>query len=407
MLAAVLAVVKLLRVPIRALGVDYPVFREVLQAKLRSDMRPRRDSGSASFMSKGLLLTAGVNLMVGGLLATFGFLEPSAFAYMAVVQAAVMFLVFFTLVVDFTQVLFGGEDLGVLGHHPISNRTLFAAQVGHAVVYLTLVAGAIALVPTIVAGFIFPFWIGPPAMLLATILSACLAVFGVVVVYGVAMRLVGPERFRSVLLYSQIALISFGLGAYQVLNLHRDWAVAMWEFVTQHPWSMCLIPPCWFGGLFQVLLGEMSSQAVLLAALAVFVPILTLLFGLKLNSSGFIASLNPANALVSQQLNHKGKSLSFRIGRVVTRPGVEHAGYEFARALMKGENLYRKQCWPSLLALWVLALAIQFGGMFDQEGSPSEPMLVFSCYFLLVAALHFVSQLRFSENWTASGMTQN
>lgn len=140
-----MAVVDRLRVPLRAYGVDFPAFLAVLLAKLRTDVRPREDRAAAGFASKGLVVIAGTNLLLGTTVSLLAALSPGPFTFMAIAQAMVLFMVFITLVIDFTQVLFAEEDAAVLGHHPIADRTLFAAQLAHTGVYLTTVVGALTL----------------------------------------------------------------------------------------------------------------------------------------------------------------------------------------------------------------------------------------------------------------------
>jgi hypothetical protein len=306
----------------------------------------------------------------------------------------VLSFVALTLLVDFTHVLFDKGNLAILASRPVSDRTLFAAQLAHALVYLALIAGSLAL-PSIAVDLALYGPVGSLTILLCAALAAALAVFLVVCFYGIALRAFGPERFRDVVLYAQIAFLAWFFGGYQVLNFTQAWR-HLPELLERHPWLPLAFPPAHFAGLFELAVGQPRADSGVLALLAIAVPVSALALGLWLNSSGFITGLGAPGVERAKRRRPLGAFLA----EAVTRPGAERAGYDFALGIMRREALFLRTTWPPVIGFWVIGIALQVTALFKDE-IPERAGMVGGAYVLVVSTTAFFLQMRFSENHEA------
>jgi hypothetical protein len=158
---------------------------------------------------------------------------------------------------------------------------VLAARVAHVGTFLGLLAGSFVVGPALLGAKTFPpvSWVA--FFLGATLLASALALSFTVAGYMVALRTVGARRFRSAVVYAQVAVVG-GLYAalYLLPPLLERYGVPDW---LEGAGAWCfLFPPAWFGGAFELVLGEVDALRIALAVLTVAAPTALLAGALRL-----------------------------------------------------------------------------------------------------------------------------
>jgi len=360
-----LAAAGLLRRPLRLAGVDWRPFREILETKLRLDLRRTRLGadgevrvGAASKM--GLFWTCVVYLGFGLFLGIGTVLLGDPFLAMSFAQGVLLVMLGVALVSDFTSVLLDPTDLSVLGAQPVSDRTLLAARVVHVALYLGLLAVSLG-----AGSFVFgTIRFGPAfgaAFLLATVLTSIEAVFGAVVLYLVAMRLFRPGRVRDAIVWFQIGATVVLVLGYQLLPRALEVEEHVGSWIDRNPALVLLVPPFHAGGLAELCLGAATPRNLLLAACAVALPALLLWAAIRLGTRGFVAGLAALEA--EDGAGFRAGGYGALCARLLARGGVRRAGFDFFRHLARRERLYRLRVYPMLAVALVLGIVPLFSGL--------------------------------------------
>lgn len=345
-----LRITDLLRPLYRLRGVDYPVFRHLLWAKLVLDGRRfGRDRGQVGMMRNvgflGMLgLYCSLSLFVGLFLVDGE--EP--FTDATVMMSFAVFMIALPLLLDFSAVLLDTSDVSVLAPLPVDGATLLAVRTTHISLYLVLIAAS-ASSGLLLGGL---RWYSPPAHLLAT--SLCVALVTVftfscvVLVIVVALRRVNLSRFKNGMVWVQVATLGCVYFGSQLMPMVAVRAADEGWF-ERAPWLLALYPPAWFGGLYRTLVAGPAPVDALLAPLAIAAPIGLGVASALVARGGFVQRLAAlAEARGSAEGRQRSRGLAGRIGRRWARVGAERAGYCFFLDACAGERQFKLRIAPVL-----------------------------------------------------------
>jgi hypothetical protein len=279
-----------------------------------------------------------------------------------------------TMVAESSQLLFSTVESDVLGHRPITARTLLLSRTLSLLGLTLLMTLSLNVLPTFFglaaegARWTFPF-----AHLACVLLLSLFASGAVVFVYAAMTRLMGRERFDSLAAWMQLGVsVSFIL-AYQILpriierthGLHIDRTI---------PW-LALLPPAWFASLETLLAGSatrLQPGLLVMAGVAVVSSVALPFAAIRYLSDAYaerLATLSEASVRPSARPQAAGR----RPARAGTHPlmrlwmpdPVERAAFRLAITYMRRDRDVRMRLYPSLASYLVFPLL----AVFDRKGN--------------------------------------
>jgi hypothetical protein len=329
-------------------GVDYPVMRRILALKFLMD--GRRSPGVAATQGgakeqKGnqFLKSLWIYGLMGIILIPMVLFGSNYLFQISAAMGIIMFMVMTSLISDFSSVLLDLRDRSIVLTRPVEGRTLTAAKTVHVMGYMLMITAALT-GPSIVAGFIrhgaaFGFlyiWMILWMDLLIVVLTALL--------YLGILRFFDGEKLRDMINYIQIALSMAMAVGYQFVG--RMFSIVNLEISFQPAWWQFLLPPVWFGALFEVALnGSRSGIMLAMAALALSVPVLAVMLYAR-GIGVFERSL--------EKLEQRGSKGSARLGfghrlsYLICRDPREGVFFRFALNMVKTERDFKLRVYPSL-----------------------------------------------------------
>ncbi len=391
--AILLRIIDLFRGPIRAMGVEYPAFRALLETRLLLDARRAKDHGSP--LGGNIFATLVVNLFFGIFAGVILVVVPDPVVAIGGACFITMFLLTMTLLVDANSLILDTTDIDLIAPLPVGDQTIVVSRIAHAMIYLTLVIGSVSIVPLVLGSFHFPtvrFLLAYGASMALIAIWCLAAAFGLFVL---VIRLFDLERFRNVLLYSQIAAVVVLLGSYQIVPYLAE-RVDLVALFTDHPWTLVALPPFHYGGLAAVALGRFDAFNGALAAMALVIPLVILVVTVRIARTGFVSGL-AAMASGERSLKAVPPRRDLLRDRLVRTPAAR-AGYDFFRALSRRERTFRFRVYP------IVAFSIIFGVAFGLRATsdPSETRMICGVFYLLAMySPAIILQARYSDDHEA------
>ncbi|WP_407269460.1 hypothetical protein [Radiobacillus sp. PE A8.2] len=373
------------------LGIDYPVMRRILQVKLTMDSRrvPTIFNQPNAKKKEGnqFLKSLGIYALFGLFLVIFIVMGDNYIYQMSITFGVIMFIVMTSMISDFSSVLLDVRDKTILSTKPVSKRTINAAKTLHICIYMTLLTGALTAIPLIAGlirhGFVFflvffiELWLVGMFILVVTAL-----------IYITILRFFDGERLKDIINYVQILLSVGMLIGYQVLA--RSFEIVDLTVNFQYYWWHAFIPPIWYGSVFELVNGNVSTYSIIFSILAVIVPFISIIIYIRLIPT-FERNLQK---LMSH--TEKGKKKESRIGRLwaklLCRTQEERTFFRFASLLMKKERDFKLKVYPSL----GFALVIPFVFLFNQlymstfaelRDSNSLFLVIYFCIIMIPTAI--------------------
>ena len=385
----------------------------LLKVYLKQDFR-----GANTFLKPGkvdavasnwaMLLMVAMYLLLGLALASSVLIGIDLFFFEFITCTFTIFIVSLAVVAESGNVIFNDSEGDVMGHLPISSRTLFLAKVINLLLFSMLLAGAANFFPTLAGAYARGSnWLFPVGHILATGLSCLFATFLIIGIYGLLMRFVSKERFDSFIAYCQALLGIVFLVGYQILP--RLIEAERLQGASFRPYY-AFLPPAWFSSVALVIVGVEGfiwyGMAVLGLAVVAGLSWLALrkvaagysLFLINITRSS--ASRSPKKRDASRTERRSGFITRVLVGR---RP-VERAVFDLVSTYLKRDREIRVRLFPQLAYFIVLPLvALVTGGLPDPFFS-SEGVFValmgpaMTCFVALAA----IEGLVFSDHYRAA-----
>lgn len=374
-LATMLRLVAPLERPLRAAGVDYALFRELLRTRIVLDLRPAEASGNA-FGVVGSVLAVLMSWALGLLVGLIS-LSGNTQAWVVTSLSALLFILVLILLQSLAGMLMDPVDVRVLARHPVPDRTLFAVRLVQVFAYLAVQsAGFLAgnLMVAWIKNPVVPVLLVYPLLVLATTLTA---LGGIALLVAGLLRLVGPGHFQRVVLWMQVFVGGAAAASAQILPrlIGMERLRAMWE--TGSPWKF-LWPPFAYAEVFASASGEGRAGALALAV-TVLVPLAALLLTLRLASRHYVAGLEGADAAAVGPARWS-RGLLARLAPQLTRGREQRIGFEFACALGRREGHLLKGILPQMLSMQAMALAMMLR---ERDGLEPNFFVCFSAGMLV------------------------
>ncbi len=256
-------------------GIDARQLKTLLGVYLKLDLRSGKSllqqGKKENITSNRALFSILLMYVVSGLvIGFFVFVRADVFFFSLVASSYTFALIALAVITESGNVIFNESEPEIIGHLPITSRTLFAAKTLNLFLFALLLTVAINFFPTI-----FGIWAtGSNALfifahIISSFLVSVLATVLVVTSYGLLMRYVDKEKFNNIIAYAQTALTVIFILSYQLLprvmdRLEFNYAEASHKYF----YYFLVYPPAWFAGLTLLLMGKVTGVTLALAAIA-------------------------------------------------------------------------------------------------------------------------------------------
>lgn len=394
-----LGLAALLRPVLRLARIDPVALRILLEARLTLSLKGGAAAGKQRGGSLGPVLAlllfwlAGLGGGVTGLLGT-----PMTF--MLTTGAVLMGLLGFILLLQVSDLLVDPTDVEVLGPLPIEGRTLLAARLVHAWLFVVVLSLTYSFFPVVLGSIGLRAWQPLLVVPLATLLAGLTTLGLVVLGHALLLRLLGPAHFQRVAFWAQVFGVAAMIAVTQVGPRLVPVGVVIEAFEARPDWLVWL-PPAHLGGLLEVALGEPQEGSYLLAALALLVPVALTVVALLLCSRHYLEGLRGE---LSATEGPSGGWPSGAGAGLVRRLPLSHearAGFGQAWALSLRDRFFSRAVVPYLVSIGLPAasLAIGFGSL---PGRTRELPVLLGPYILGILGTGMADLMRLSEWGEAS-----
>jgi len=360
MLQVALFFVRLFKIPLQWLGVDFPQFEILMRVKLTMDFRSSPTGFQTSARKKRtfhyqLFTYAMLGLLFGVAAFSIGDMVLSLTIFFSIIMVSLTM----TLLSEFTSVLFDQRDNYILLPRPVSHRTLLMLRLVHIQFYI----GFIALALSLATGIIMAVKYNVITMIfyfIAVGLSTWITLLFTTFIYLLISKVVNGERFKDFVSYTQIAMAIIIFGSYQLLPRLMDSHILKNVSMSFDWWSY-LVPPVWMAALVKLgLFSDRSTPILVLSALALLVPAGGAVFLVRFLSKGFGDILADGSTENSTPLKTGTVKTRFadKIKNFLCISDLEKAGWNFTVATTKRDRKFKQAVYPYFGIMIVFAIAI-------------------------------------------------
>ena len=229
-----------------------------------------------------------------------------------------LFLLSLTLISDFSTVLVDTRDKYIVFPQPVNDATIFLSRVLHIFIYIFRIVLPMSLPGWITLGFVFG-WKAVVLFPLPLLLLVFIALFFVMGVYLLVLRLASAAKFKEVLSYFQIAfsVVLFGTG--YLVPRAMD-AAAMQHFtIGKYSW-VGFTPPYWLAATFSWVVPLQGGPFIrYFGLLAIIFPAVCLWVTMKFFAPQFSARIAGLDASDFVAPSRKMQQKSSRSGNFLAR----------------------------------------------------------------------------------------
>lgn len=369
------------------MGVEYKTMRRILQVKLTMDQRRKPTVFSQSMKKKDkpekneFFKSLWIYGFFGLMLIPFLFLKDNYLFQVSILFSIFMFIIMTTLISDFSSVLLDLRDKSVLDTKPVKSKTVSMAKLLHVTIYMLYITLATTLIPLVVS-VIFKGILFSGLLLVSFALADIFIIAFTALLYLFILRYFDGEKLKDIINYVQIALSIGIMIGYQVVA--RSFELVNLDYHLDFAWWQLLLPPMWFAGLFDVLLGGSRSFGNLLLTLfAVLGPVVSIFLYVKMIPE-FERNLQKLTA----QTGKKKASSKWKVFRsmpfLISKE--ELPFFRFTRIMMKNERDFKLKVYPSL----GFAVVVPFVFMFNSYSMMSFEEFAASRSYLTIYSVMLV-----------------
>ena len=394
-------------------GIDGNQFKVLMRISIRMDFRAHQGLGTQRRRLSPIFRSLIFYSIMGGSLAVSLIQRTTPFLFSLLTLTYSMAMMAFAVILEFGNTIISPDDGEILSHRPIGSRTYFLAKLSNLLFYVLLIGSALCLFPAFLGLLIrgvpwsFPLIFYPMAMM-ANLASASF----VVLIYTGLVKILPTERFKDVLAYIQMGFTFLLFLSYQIIpRLTREFLVNDSE--VSGIW-LYLIPPSWFAGSVQVLMGLGRSMDIQLSFMAVVVTLGLVLFSFRR------ISLQYAHHISNLQTDTRSKLKAAPTGpaaakegflnnlmRKIVRTPESAAGFRLAMNMIRFDRSVKMAMYPVFgFPLAFLLLAVVEGEFLDPFVNPpfsgENNMSTMVIFFIFFMVYFFVIGMVNHKEWEAS-----
>jgi len=399
----------------RAMGADVDQLKAILKVRLMMDDRRPITLGKQQATKKPRNYMTVLSMVMSAAIGFFysmSLMLNDVFMALWVYFSMFVFMLSFSLITDFSNVLFDTRDKFILLPRPVNERTLLLSRLLHILIYMfrTVLPMSLAgwVIITIDHGLLAALWFPIPVILLTLI-----ALFLVNGCYLLVLRLSKPGKFQDVINYFQVAFsIVFFACVYllpkafesntMVQSKHQDFAWAKF------------VPTYWLASTFSWIHADpVWPVTKWLSILAVLFPVLLIWITLKWLAPSFsrrIAGIDAVETVAYTQKQKAGKQASgklyLRLATMLNKNAAARAGFSIVWLQTSRSRSFKMRVLPSFayVPFYFFFLITQnrrpigevWGGL--QETS-KHLTLLYLCSFIVIQLL---TMLVYSDQYKAS-----
>ncbi|ANI90486.1 hypothetical protein A9P82_15035 [Arachidicoccus ginsenosidimutans] len=401
------------------LGVNTWQLYTILHTKLTMDNRR-----PISFRSMGrqrqqkesnnsAIATAFVSLLMGCLfLMAFTLKEQET--QMTLYFGMMIFMLASILISDFTSVLIDVRDNYIILPKPISDRTVVLARVLHIMLHVLKVVIPMSL-PGIICVAIMYGTITTLIFIVMVFFCTLFTLFLINLIYVLILKIVPPERFKTVISFVQILLAIVVYGGYQVVPR----MINKMDFDFSQIQYIYLLPPYWFAAAIKAISTFSATHTELISGVLAFVfPVVALYVMIRFLAPSFNRKISEINTVsdnapktVTKNNTVTKKSYSQRLADVLMKDKTEKTGFLFSWKIGSRSRDFYMKVYPAFGYLIVMFFVFFFN---KQKGQPIDYShisatshivkyaTIFIIYFTGYILLTVLAQISFSDKYKAS-----
>ena len=384
-------------------GVDYDMFRLILNAKLTMDGRRKatvfndnkKKKEDSNEFYKALILYAFFGIFLGLML----IFDINKMYIMSGYFSAIMFMVLTIFISDFSYVILDVRDKNILSTKGIDSKTINAAKITHVFIYMLYLTLALVGVSFLIS---FKFGVGYfLVFFLEIILIDIFMIIITALAYLLVLKFFDGEKLKDIINFVQIGLSIFMVVVYQIVPRLFEFIDVVNIKYEEKLWHL-LIPPMWFAAPLSIISGEeVTRLKIIMSILAVAVPIISMFIYLKLTPA-FEKNLQKLN---NNEDNIKEKSnLLIKINNLFCKDNTERAFFNFSLGIMNSEREFKLKVYPNLalgIVFPIIFMVIgidrsNLGGIFESLRNSRSYLSIYA--FALVIP-NILVMLRYSERY--------
>ena len=363
--------------------IDFSQLKTLVRVALRSSFR---GYGPEFAQSERSIRSGFRNMIVTYLITSIGLcalvvLCGNQITYNTLIISYGMMMTAFAILIEYNDLIFNVEDAEILFTKPISSQTVYWSRLTTLVLFVLLYSAALLFLPAI-SSFYFAkskvlFF---PMVFLMMLLACVVSALGVVYLYVQLLRWVHPHRLTSWLTYFQTVfslLLFFGYYRF-LLYKQAEGQVSIATAVENvhaaatsgaNPFNLVLdqstvfyfLPPAWFAGTIDLLLGDTRARTIGLSVAAISLLILVVCLMVKGVPGRYLILLTPyaleevagtdfRERLLGKELSNRRflfQRIASRLG-AVTRPFPPpvQSGYRLVTLYLKRDARLRRGIYP-------------------------------------------------------------
>lgn len=338
------------------------------------------------------------------------FLKQPIYALSIYLHAMTFFFVGALVAASAGEMLFNKEEAEILLHRPVTSRQLLRAKVGVMVrvsLWLAFAFNAIGLVATLWSPGIGRWF--PLVHAVSLSLEAIFCSAFVVVVYQLCLRWFGRERLDGVMTTAQVFVAVGAMLAGQLLPRMGLLAGRNGGFRFDS-WWISLLPPAWFAGMDDAIVGSQAAGSWALAAVGLVATVAVVVLAFGVLAREFDAGLQRIGETISKpRMRSGGRRLLDRLVdlpvlRWWLREPVTRASFLLTAAYLTRDRDVKLRVYPGLAPILVMPLIMMMPGFGRRGGTGPETRfgIAFAGAFIALIPFMAMGLLRFSQQWQAS-----
>lgn len=303
------------------------------------------------------------------------------------------------------EVLFNKDEAEILLHRPVNPRAMLWAKIS-VLLQVSLLLAVAFNVPGMwkgsFTGIGHPFY--AVAHAISTVAEAFFCTGIVVVVYQLCLKWFGREKLDGLMTSAQVVMTLAIVGGSQMmphLARHLPGDVR----ITPETWWFFLLPPAWFSGLDEVLMGRATASSWALAAGGVIVTGITLSLAFGKLANSYQRGLRMLNEEKATKPQVKGKAkilerlLALPLTRWWLRHPLERAGFVLIAAYMLRDRDVKLRLYPGIAPVMAMPAIFLINGA---RGGADDFMIMLAGCYLPLLPMMAMSLLKFSKDWQAA-----
>ena len=392
----------------KILGVDYASLRSIVEVKMimenrrvhgiQHNNRQQKENEDNTFV-KSLGVQTLLSFFIGGMVF---FIDKTVFNVYLWNFTFIMFMIAFSMISDFIEVLFDTTDNAILIPRPVDGKVIWMARLIHITTFLLALTFANSLGSIVftfiklglVAGFIY---------FVSVVLLCLITVLFTGILYLLLTKFVSGERLKDIIGYAQIFFsvaltVGYQLGSNLVgqILLVQTLTIKWWHFI---------IPPAWFAGVMEAFVNRhLEPSYIIFLGLVLVVPFLSIYLMNRYLSPLFAKSLSeygtPEN-VEKDVVNSSENGFASFFARIFTKNTLEKAAFIFVWKITNRDRKFKIRAYP------IFGIQIYFVAKLFWVDNSVEFYKWMALYYTVFCVYAVGQQIFVSDDWKAAWIFSN